>query len=195
MAVDILFRGGRRHQGHVVKRGCEDPAVRQIQAQVTAPASRRQRLPSSLPFRGREGEVIFGPRAELGHVPGQIKLRDVSLNPLLPAARETPHVDEVIFREQVGERQGDRPGAEHIAGERSTDADPLDERLSQIRVAVNALGVTASLIPQAPAGTPPPTALPIVRMSGSSPRSLVDPPVPRRSCGSRRGSGARHARG
>ena len=75
--------------------------------------------------------MVFGARAELRYVPWQIKLGDVPLNPLLPAARETSHVDEVIFREQVRERQGDRPGAENIAGEGPTDADSLDECLSQ----------------------------------------------------------------
>ena len=85
--------------------------------------------------------MVLGSCPELSHVPRQIVGCDVPLDARLPAVREIAHVDEVVLCEQVGERQGNRPCAQHVAGQGATDSDPLDERLAEIRITIDPLAL------------------------------------------------------
>ena len=85
VAVDVRFRRRGRHERHVVERGHEHAAVERPEVEEPLELESPPAAPRGRCAAGRH-EVVLGPAAQAGHVPGHAGRRSPRSRPLQRAA-------------------------------------------------------------------------------------------------------------
>ena len=108
VGVDVGFRGGRGHEGHVVEGRKEDAAVEGVEVEEAFEFE----VGGSGGFAAVVGrfcrEGVFGAGAELDHVPGKMVRADFRGDAVVEALGERDHVFERSGRKDVFERGAHR---------------------------------------------------------------------------------------
>ncbi len=125
--------------------------------------------------RGRVREAVFAAGAEPRDRPGQVPSFDPGPHTGLESPRELVHSGERLVGEDVFEGRPGR-GDRSALPARVPPTPPMSTRSRSARP--SSCSASSADSPYAPAGTPPPIALPMVSMSGSRPHAAVQPPGP-----------------